>query len=326
MEQRSIAFVGLEEQTISACMSMIGIMHNMASVDWRQSDPQDADLLMISADQAIPASEQPYIIIYRNGEPKPAGRYSLSLPFRAMRLMNLLEEIITASDSPASRKPTVVQETAKPGMPPSAQAKQNNDAFNYKLWQQIADLMVVDAEAGYYRAQTNAGRIYLEPHHRVFFADEKQLQLLEASSLQLLHLDKKIAEIPSNLLQRPVFLLPWYAQGSEDNLLLWLRGEVRFKLLRWPHLGFFPRSRERLTLCALLSKQAFTFEQLGGMTAASDQALTRFLNACAVNGLLEVTPAKPLAKQPSMAASGEAKTGRFSNMIKSLRSRLGLNA
>jgi len=326
MEQRSIAFVGLEEQTISACMSMIGIMQSMASVDWRQSEPKEADLLMIASDQGAPASTQPYVVVYRNGEPKPASRYSLSLPFRAMQLMSLLEEIVTTTHSTLNRTQVIQKELAKSAASHVATTNKTKAPFDYKLWQQMADLMVADAEAGYYSAQTSVGVIYIEPRSREFFANEAQLQQLETSALQLSYLGEKLTQIPENLIARPVFLLSWYTPESVESLFLWLRGDVRFKLLRWPHLGFFPRSRERLTLCALLSKHALTFEQLSNMTAASDQALNQFLNACAVNGLLEVKPLEPQAPQVAPKVQTTPKTGRFGSMIKSLRSRLGLNA
>lgn len=323
MEQRSIAFVGLEEQTISACMSMIGIMQSMASVDWRQSEPKEADLLMIASDQGAPASTQPYVVVYRSGEPKPASRYSLSLPFRARQLMDLLEEIVSATHSNLNRAKIIRKEGGKAAAPAANTSK---EPIDYKLWQQIADLMMGAVDADYYSVQTNQGCIYLAPRSREFFVDDTQLQHLQASTLRLSYVGERLATIPANLVARPIFLLPWYALESANSLFLWLRGDVRFKLLRWPHLGFFPRSRERLTLCALLSKHALTFEQLKHMTAASEQSLNQFLNACAVNGLLEIQPieAKPVRSVTQQTSSGR-KTGRFGNMIKSLRFRLGLS-
>lgn len=329
MEQCSIAFVGLEEQTVSACMSMIGIMEGMASVEWSQSTPSDADVWMIASDQGAPDTTKPYVVVYRNGEPKPASRYSLSLPFRAMQLMELLEQIVVKLKRDASSPELEIKMEApvqtQAVEPPQAALNGKSGELNYKLWQQIADLMVQGADEVFYSVHTNAGCIYLAPNNRVFCATEEQIQQLESSALLISHVGQSLSSMPQNLVERPVFLLAWYAPGAADSLLLWLRGDVRFKLQRWPHLGFFPRSRERLTLCALLSKHALTFEQLITMTAATESALTQFLNACAVNGLLHIEPLAPNNVTP-LPTTATPKKGRFGSMIKSLRSRLGLQA
>lgn len=50
MDNRKLAFIGLEADTTSACLSMLKIMNGRSSVEWMQADPDEADVLMLAND------------------------------------------------------------------------------------------------------------------------------------------------------------------------------------------------------------------------------------------------------------------------------------
>lgn len=306
MEQRRIAFIGLENHSVQACVSMLGIMANMASVEWKQSDPDSADVLMVAVDHRDHApAGKPQVLVYRGDQNRPAAPYVLSQPFRAMPLISLLEEIGQrhfAQDTVTSSKP------AEP------------DRNELNLWQSLADIMSEEQLLpGVLPLESDAGTFYIEPRSRTFFADESLLERLARYPVRFRQLLTRTAAPPAGLVQRPIFLLGWHMAQPIRSLLPWLDRNASFQLKRWPYLGSLPKSRERLTLCALLSKKALSRTQLRQLAQCGEDTLDHFLNASALSGLLRID-------RNSITTELPAPTSRFGGLIRGLRSRLGLGA
>lgn len=308
MEQRRIAFIGLESHSIQACVSMLGIISNMASVQWTQSDPDSADVLMVAVDHREQvAGDKPQVLVYRGDQNRPAAPYSLSQPFRAMPLISLLEEIDQrhfSSASPASANDPVKQ--------PNKQ--------DLALWQSLSDIMGDEQLLpGVLPLESDIGTFYIEPRSRTFFADDTLLERLANYPVRFRQLLTRIATPPSGLAQRPIFMLGWHMTAPVKQLLPWLDSNASFQLKRWPYLGSLPKSRERLTLCALLSKKSLSRQQLCQLAQCGEEALDRFLNASAISGLLRIDKQQVAVMLPT-------NPGRFGGLIRGLRSRLGIGA
>lgn len=305
MKQRKIAFVGLESHSRQACLSMLGIMAGMASVQWVEAEgTADADVLMATvecANQVPPGT--PCILVYRSDDRRPSAPYTLSRPFRAMQLIGLLERIgqhhFDAADTSRSSEAL--------------------EAAPLTSLHALADAMAAEpAPQGILPLQSTAGTFYLEPAQRRFFADEALLAPLVAGDIHFRKLLAPIVGPPQGQAPRPAFLLCWYLADADAELLPWLDPASSFRIRRWPHLGALPRSREHLALCALMSKAGFCRAQLAQFARCEEPVLDRFLNACALSGLLQVD--RP-DQAHVMAASG---SGRFGGLIRGLRQRLGL--
>lgn len=311
MEQRRIAFIGLESHSIQACVSMLGIISNMASVEWTQSDPDSADVLMVAVDHRDHApSGKPQVLVYRGDQNRPAAPYSLSQPFRAMPLISLLEEI----DQRHFTKTPVNEKTnsSNSGAP---------DKQELALWQSLAEVMSDDQLLpGVLPLEADIGTFYIEPRSRTFFADEALLEQLSNQPVRFRQLLTRLPAPPAGLAQRPIFLLGWYLTAPIKQLLPWLDANANFQLKRWPYLGSLPKSRERLTLCALLSKKSLPRTQLRQLAQCGGEELDRFLNASAISGLLRIDSTSVVTLLPNAGAS------RFGGLIRGLRARLGLSA
>ena len=78
MKNQRLGFVGLGDDTASACLSMLKIMDGRSEVSWRHSDPDSADVLMISCDhtdetQRWARSDKPRIFIDDINQEKTAS-------------------------------------------------------------------------------------------------------------------------------------------------------------------------------------------------------------------------------------------------------------
>lgn len=306
MEQRRIAFVGLERHTIRACLSMLGIMANSAAVKWQECAVDDADVLMVDRHKtANLPNNVPRIIVHPGTETKPSTRYTLSRPFRAMQLIELLETI---------------HEQQHPS--PVEQPKPDADCL--PQWQHITDITCQQPpQQGVVPCHTNIGTFYIEPCTRTFYADNNTIEQLETTPVVVDAIHERLAQAPSNLLQKPVFLLTWHLASQVKGLLPCLTDVTTFHLKRWPYLTALPRSRDRLTLCALLSKKPISYHQLNQLTQCDSSTIDQFLNASLISGLLHTeTAAQPV----QVASPQKPPKKRFGNVIRSLRFRLGLSS
>ena len=99
MRTQRLGFVGLEEDTVSACLSMLKIIDGRSSVHWDQSIPDDADVLMVACDKQEQTrrsdlSDKPCIVVYPNTYDRPASTFSLPHPFRVMQLLDVLDDVV----------------------------------------------------------------------------------------------------------------------------------------------------------------------------------------------------------------------------------------
>ncbi|MDX1805036.1 MAG: hypothetical protein R3292_13250 [Alcanivorax sp.] len=98
MQTQHLGFIGLEDDTISACLSMLKIMDGRSTVSWSQSAPEEADVLMVSSQQcgsqqSWEKGDKPCIVVYPCSQAKPAFPFTLSHPFRIAQLIEVLDAV-----------------------------------------------------------------------------------------------------------------------------------------------------------------------------------------------------------------------------------------
>lgn len=307
MQERKVAFIGLEEHSTQACLSMLGIMAGMSSVNWIRSDTDSADVVLaaINSRQQAP-SNKPCVVVYKSYESKPDSHYSLAQPFRAMPLISLFEDICRHLNVPQpSRRQTI---------------NIDNDATS--LCQALAEVMDHGKKVhGIWPLESSIGTFFIDPDNHGFLADKPLLTHLGNTPITFKRLLPQISAAPKGLITSPIFQLSWYMSAPIMGLLPWLDADACFYLNRWPQVGRLPRSRERLSLCAHLSKRQLTHSQLLDVTRADATLLNHFLNSCSISGLLQVNAAPSTAPTPIK----DVPPNRFKGLIRGLRYRLGLS-
>lgn len=313
MGKRRLAFIGLEPDTVSACLSMLKIMEGRSSVEWSKAAPDIADVLIMpsagnSETQPWEGSDKPRIVVFPSGEKRPSARFSLPHPFRVMQLLNVLDDVAES-----------FQETPENTVNPEKAAATVMD-FGYSLQHILTD---TQQRHRLYKTQSDNGAVFVAPQTGCYYTSLAFLKQLRQQQLNLPALKAATRALPENLVRRPVFELAWYvARFSPRPLGSWIPADGVFKLKRWPNFGTVRGSRVHLSLCALLTRQPLSRKAILARSQCSEEELDRFLTACDMAGLLKSTTDRS-ASTPNLEVTHSE--GRFGGLIRGLRSRLGLS-
>ncbi|MBQ23871.1 MAG: hypothetical protein CL546_02920 [Alcanivorax sp.] len=302
---------------------MLKIMDGRSEVDWSHSDPDSADVLMISCDQTDETqrwerSDKPRIVVYHGNQQKPASPFILQHPFRVMQLLSVLDEVAdTLSSGAASPSHSPAQVTA-----PSTAVSNNVSPFWLSLHEAVNGN--VPDPAGLLVSSSSHGALYFKPASQRFYASKALFRQLAAGSVELGPLKPTTEVVPEETVACPLFSLCWMvSRYGATHLAPWMNPEGAFHLKRWPSFGTLEKSRTHLSLCALMTKRPLTREQLQQVSHCSEEELDRFINACEMSDLMVFEEAVQVALPEAAAEEGK---GRFGGLIKGLRSRLGLSA
>ncbi len=324
MKKQRLGFVGLGDDTASACLSMLKIVEGRSEANWCLSDPDSADVLMISCDktpetQCWHDSKKPRIVVYHCNQQKPIYRFTLQHPFRVMQLLSVLDEvsaILIGQGAP-------VLQPAEPTLPLTS-SSEGNEVSPFWLSLHEAVSGNVTNPAALLVALSSQGALYFKPASQRFYASKALFRQLAASSVTLGPLTPTANEFPEDMVACPLFSVCWMVSRYDAiHLAPWMNPEGAFHLKRWPSFGTLEKSRTHLSLCALMTKRPLTREQLLQISQCGEDELDRFINACEMSGLMvfEETDQAPLPVE-----SSEEGKRRFGGLIKGLRNRLGLSA
>lgn len=325
MKNQRLGFVGLGDDTASACLSMLKIMDGRSEVSWSHSDPESADVLMISSDQTDETqrwarSGKPRIVVYRGNQQKPASPFILQHPFRVMQLLSVLDEVastLSAGGESMSRRPSPAQAEVAPSTEP-------NSVSPFWLSLHKAVNGNVPDPAGLLVSSSSHGLLYFKPASQRFYASKALFRQLAASSVALGPLKPTNETVSEDMVACPLFSLCWMVSRYDaTHLAPWMNPLGAFHLKRWPSFGTLEKSRTHLSLCALMTKRPLTREQLQQVSHCSEEELDRFINACEMSDLMVFEEAVQVSLPE---ADSEEDKGRFGGLIKGLRSRLGLSA
>lgn len=320
MQTQRLGFIGLGEDTVSACLSMLKIIDGRSSVHWSQATPAMADVLMVSSLQEAQTrqddlSQKPCIVIYPSSEEKPASAFALPHPFRVMQLLDVLDEVLRSLDTSSSHAEhnREVSESEGNSSLPSVD-------FCASLYRVINN----KGSTELYSSQSPEGLLLVKPGSHRFYARPALLHALSAGPVSFSPLSPSSEPVSEGMVPRPLFELAWLTGANHCNdLLPWLDEDSHFKLSRWPSAAALNKSRQLLSLCALMTRRALTLSELKTLSHCDDKALYHFINACEISGLLVSQVRPPSAIAPSVQAGAEHH--RLGGMIKGLRTRLGLS-
>ena len=315
MHTRKIAVVGLGDDAVHAFRSMLKIIEGRASAAWELTTPEHADVLMAGAGEPAierwARTDKPLIAVYEGGTARPASPYTLCHPFRVMQLLGVLDDVARVLDT--------ANENVANAPVHAAEAPVSAWAFAESLRQ----LARATAQGRLLVAHCGYGSLYVHDDLSAYHANAELLSRLVRQGAALTPLATAADPLPAGLLRRPVFELAWFAGlHGPEGLAPWLDRRAGHRLRRWPDFGLVRGSREQLALAAALSHGAFDVERLAQSSQQPTAQVERFLNACAMTGLLASTQATVPAAEPARAAP--AAFSRLGNLIRGLRHRLGL--
>ena len=317
MRTQRLGFVGLGEDTVSACLSMLKIIDGRSPVNWSQSTPNLADVLMVANEHREQTRQEnlinkPCIVIYPSSQEKPATPFSLPHPFRVMQLLDVLDDVVRTLDTSLADDSKDSPATSKPA--PSAD-------FCTSLYRAINDKTQSQCEL--YSSESREGRLLVKPGSHRFYARPALLHALAAGTVSFRPLSPSNEAISEGMVPRPLFELAWLTGGAHNNALLpWLDANSQFRLSRWPSAAALNKSRQLLSLCALMTRRAMTFDELQTLSQCEDNTLFHFINACEISGLLVSQPSA-VTTAPTAQSSGD--NHRIGGLIRGLRTRLGLS-
>ncbi|MQX53671.1 hypothetical protein [Alcanivorax sediminis] len=323
MENRKLAFVGLEADTTSACLSMLKIMNGRSSVEWMQAEPDEADVLMLANDDSDTSrqwqnSDKPCIVIYHNNESKPSAAYTLSHPFRVMQLISVLEDVSRtledASPDESSLKPISAQTQAATPHRPSGQTD-----FSESLYQAVTSKNAQEL----YQSDSPKGSLFVSPSAGAYFIQEPLFNEVRHKTAALTALKPAKDADLSAYIRRPITELAWMTAQLSSTLPAWLPKDGSYRLKRWPNVRSAKTDRAYLSMSALMTKQPCRREQLAAHAGCAQQQVDRFLSACAMSNLLVCEAA---SAAPSTRAATPDEPRRIGSFIQGLRHRLGLSS
>ena len=320
MQTRKLGFIGIENNTVSACLSMLKIIAGKSATEWVHSDAAEADVLIL-ASQCHPLSpEDPLaskasIIIYPSHQAKPTHPHTLPHPFRVMQLCDVLDAVNSAASlSQIEASQTETSQTA--AAPPANQ----EHAFCLSLHQLFSGNHNAST---YYQSHTPKGTLLVKPGNCRYYAPATLHQALSTAPLPLTPLQPSDQVASEDMVARPLFDLAWFACSLNSAALMpWLDSDTPLKLIRWPSSRTLNRAPRLLSLCALMIKQPLSYHQLKAVASCSEKSLIHFINSCEISGLLEKTED---SSHRQIMPTKRSNHSRLEGMISGLRSRLGLN-
>ena len=332
MQTRKLGFIGIENNTVSACLSMLKIIASKSCIEWVHSDAAEADVLIIASHCHPVAPQDPLaskasIVIYPSHQAKPAHPYTLAHPFRVMQLCDVLDTV--SSLAPLSQNEASRNEVSRTEAPP-AEAEQTDTApladqehgFCLSLYQLLSGDSDSDSDT-YYQSQTPEGWLLVKPSSFRYYAPAALHQALNTAPLPLTPLQPCDEIASEDMAARPLFDLAWLASNQHSAALMpWLSSDAPLKLTRWPSSRALNRAPRLLSLCALMIKQPLSYNQLKVIASCSEKSLIHFINSCEISGLLEKNEEQSHRQIMPTKRNGHS---RLEGMINGLRSRLGLH-
>jgi hypothetical protein len=310
MRTRRIAVVGLADDASQAFRSMLRILDGRGNVSWQLAEPTDADVMIAgaqtddSAAQRWARTDKPLIAVCEGAAARPLTPYSLQHPFRVMQLLGVLDDVDQALGG---------AETARPR------------AIGDACWAFAGSLRLLarsSASGHLHAAGSGEARIYVRDDLSTYHTLPETARRLARQAHDLPALRPCEEPLPGGLVARPVFELAWFTclHGAE-TLAPWLDAHASHRLRRWPDFGLVRGSRDQLALAALLTHGAYSRARLIEASQQPPGRIDRFLNACALTGVLTSEPAAVAETGSTFIAHSAARLG---GLIRGLRLRLGL--
>lgn len=309
---RRIAVAGLADDASQAFRSMLRIVDGRGGVSWTLVAPEQAEVLIAGAhgDELVARrwakTDKPVIAVYEGTASRPMTPYTLHHPFRVMQLLGVLDDIDQALGG---------------GAADASRARAHEGGVGFA--ESLRQLARSSAAGNLYVAVDGPARVFVRDDLSVYHTDPATALRLTHEALPLSPL-KLTAELPAaGFVCRPVFELAWFSGWhASDALAVWVDPGATYRLRRWPDFGLLRGTREQLALAALLTHAGYTRARLIEAAHQPPANVDRFLNACALAGVL--TSANDSGAGHDGATFIANSAARLGGLIRGLRSRLGL--
>ncbi|TDR48544.1 hypothetical protein DFR29_101164 [Tahibacter aquaticus] len=316
MRKRKIAVVGLADDASHAFRSMLRIVDGRGGISWTLAAPDEADVLLAgvhSGEEVVKPwarTNKPLIAVYEGAATRPLTPYTLHHPFRVMQLLGVLDDVDLALAGAAPNEP------ARP-------THRIGDA-SWGFAESLRLLARSSSSGQFYVAGHGHERLFVRDDLSAYYASTDMAQRLAHTALDLPALVLSSQTPPAQFECRPVFELAWFTglHGPETPAP-WLDRQAAHRLRRWPDFGRLRGTRDQLALAALLTHGSYSRTRLIETSRQSAGRVDRFLNACALSGVLH-------SSNEAIAANDATNTfvansaARLGGLIRGLRSRLGL--
>jgi hypothetical protein len=294
---------------------MLKILDGRDGLSWSLVAPNAAEVLVAGTQggdalaRGWALTSKPLIAVYEGGAARPMTPYTLHHPFRVMQLLGVLEDVDHALGGAAPEAPR-------------AKAAANHAAWTFA--ESLRLLARTSAAGNLYVAGSGAESVFVRDDLSVYHASADVVRRLPCQALELPALTLSSAKPPPNFESRPVPELAWFSGWhAAETPGPWIEHSATYRLRRWPDFGLLRGTRDQLALAALLTHGRYSRARLIEVSGQPASTVDRFLNACAVAGVLASTgdAAVPAENAATFIASSAA---RFGELIRGLRSRLGL--
>jgi hypothetical protein len=249
--------------------------------------------------------------------PAPDNTESVHAPLRLDDFIAMLDATVADVDPSLTTQQLVALS--------QTEAIEQNEAF--LLAQALHEIVAKDGQRPHLIMRGNVF-IYVQPAQATVLAShdlspELIAKLSQASSgveVRALDADEALPA-ESELRRHSLQYLLWNCGqlGPTTDLLPWLPRMARFRLQRWPDFSKLSHQTWQVRLTSILVNNAYTLQQMTNLAAQPLANIRGFLNACALCGLLTH---ESLAPAPEGTRTSAESTGRWSDLVRSLRNAL----
>lgn len=302
--------VGLSDREQAVLKALMAVVAGKTSAQWQYAEGLVVTLAFCQPESPMARLAQsrhashglPYCVsVPRAGQAPLPDTRAMSVRMRVGDFIALLDDISARAQAPkvkrANPEPVREQRAAEPD---------SVQVVGFELAKMLHEIQSDPVP----RARTiEAGDAWLRlyPGSRRYVGSDADVDALcrklqeRGSALQLQPLGEQAADRDSS---HPLDELLWACgQTTSDALLPWLPPTARFGLHRWPDFGRLSASSAAISLAAMMVRDVWPLPALVAQAGGDLQEVRRFINGCALLGLLLVetqVAASTAGQQPTI--------------------------
>lgn len=321
---RKLTTVGLPLRDDLLIRSLIQVVGTKTVDDWTFYDGFEADVALCNPNSNLAgvalrraagqSTALTCVSVVHDGEDSLPGTKVLHAPIKSTEFIALLNDISHSSGR-----------IGHAAMPAAAEATDERSVANA-----LHDLMQTKSP-DLHAVECASATLFIVPASRMLYAAAPlaEAELKQWFGTRPLRIDRMDEQSARRLVgdiesRRDLDGLLWRIglEGNDDALLNGLSEGAKFHLKRWPDFGRLAHQAFHFRMAALLSRGAYTVEELAAASNHSPAEARAFVNACAMCDLIRTEAA---AADPPRAAQPKPQR-RYSSILSSIRSALGLRA
>jgi hypothetical protein len=317
--ERKLTTIGLPLRDDLLIRSLVQVIRSKTVDDWTFHDGFEADVILCDPDSNLSgvalrrvgqSATLACVSVVHDGQAPLPDTKTLRAPIKSAELIALLNDISRPA-GPDSRGPTQAAET-------------NDDRSVADVLHELMQAKSPDLHA----VESATAALFITPASRTLHAaapltEADMQQWLGAGRVRTRRIDRQTVHHTESKHSFDKLLWKIGLTHTDSRLLRGLPEGAKFKLKRWPDFGVFAHEMFHFRMAALLSRGGHTVEGLAAATSRTANEARAFVNACAMCDLLRVDATPAAEPQKTTAPSSQR---RYSSILKSIRSALGLHA